>query len=627
MEFTSKKVGSPRRLVFKRSGPGGFTVSQNTEDPNNIPWVPYKMKLVATEIFPHFIKNPLVTTNDIRLYIEASTIHYGTDTIPLVKLLDDDKRLPEDALKNLRSHHPLFGGKSYSLIEDFVDGISVAGGYGTCMLETWTEHFLREQESLRKERKKHGVIVVEGELFPPKKSRKIEQEKLHFKRAFVVSRAGKCAARHFLPMMFMDFAHMRNSTCEKSVVVSMLDGNGRSTPIGYGICEAENKETWCWALECLKEALSGAVDWNKMTIITYGFSGIEDIFAGAFPKESFGGFEHARCCIHLLRGKHVSNKEELIKFWKMARTPSVTMYNTIKEELDDSDDGILSTVKELEKEKINWAISQATLPHFSVTSTNPVDIFNGVFVKERGFTALGFLYTLVTYTEERLSELEKKMNSEKVAGNTTDLTPDAYKKYMVNSSYADLINETDIKSITVEGDKLSCVVCSSWAEVVVVLKDCNFDGVLDSKRFVHGLYCSCGKTKDTLIPCQHLIKVLRYCAKIKFCDASIQKRVPVVLKHEFLKQGYSGWKENYTGVENIFHLKSRRLVGQSSKSYSKRKRRYEKKGKARGQRAELEKEKRTLEQSRLAMNRKEFLERLIKEVDSLDQTKKRLLLN
>ena len=80
------------------SGSGGFTVSQNTEDPNNIPWVPYKMKLVATEIFPHFIKKPLATTNDIRLYIEASTIHYGTDTIPLIRLLDDDKRLPEDIL-------------------------------------------------------------------------------------------------------------------------------------------------------------------------------------------------------------------------------------------------------------------------------------------------------------------------------------------------------------------------------------------------------------------------------------------------------------------------------------------------------------------------------------------------
>ena len=82
-----------------------------------------------------------------------------------------------------------------------------------------------------------------------------------------------------------------------------------------------------------------------------------------------------------------------------------------------------------------------------------------------------------------------------MAGNTTDLTPDAYKKYMVNSSYADLINETDIKSITVEGDKLSCVVCSSWAEVVVVLKDCNFDGVLDSKRLVHRLYAAIGKQR------------------------------------------------------------------------------------------------------------------------------------
>ena len=405
-------------------------------------------------------------------------------------------------------------------------------------------------------------------------------------------------------MMFMDFAHMRNLSCEKSVVVSMLDGNGRSTPIGYGICEAENKETWHWALECLKEALSGIVDWNKMTIITDGFRGIEDIFAGAFPKVTFGDFEHARCCIHLLRGQHISNKEELIKFWKMARTPSVTMYNTIKEELDDSDGGVLNIVQNLEKEKINWAISQSALPHFSVTSTNPVEIFNGVFVKERGLTALGFLYTLATYTEERLSELEKKMDSEKVENSTTDLTPDTHKKYMVNSTYADLINETDIKSITVDGDKLSCVVCSSWAEVVVILKDCNFNGVLDGKKFVHGLYCSCGKTKDTLIPCQHLIRVLRYCAKIKFCDASVQKRVPVVLKYGFLKQGYSGWKDNYTGIENIFHLKARRIVGQSSRSCSKRKRRYEKNGKAR-----------ELEQSRLAMNRKEFLERLIKEVD------------
>ena len=101
---------------------------------------------------------------------------------------------------------------------------------------------------------------------------------------------------------------------------------------------------------------------------------------------------------------------------------------------------------------------------------------------------------------------------------------------------------------------------------------------LMAKKFVHGLYCSCGKTKDTLIPCQHLIRVLRYCAKIKFCDASVQKRVPVVLKYEFLKQGYSGWKEGYTGIENIFHLKARRIVGQSSRSCSKRKRRYEKKG-------------------------------------------------
>ena len=153
------------------------------------------------------------------------------------------------------------------------------------------------------------------------------------------------------------------------------------------------------------------------------------------------------------------------------------------------------------KKKINWAISQSTLPHFSITSTNPVDIFNGVFVKERGLTALGFLYTLATYTEERLSELEKKMDSEKVENSTTDLTPDTHKKYMVNSTYAGLINKTDIKSITVDGDKLSYVVCSSWAEVVVILKDYNFDGALDGKKFVHGLFCSCGKTKDTLIQC------------------------------------------------------------------------------------------------------------------------------
>ena len=176
MEFTSKKVGSPRKLVFKRSGSSGFTITQNIEDPDNTPWVPYKNQLVATEIFPYFVDNPLVTTNDIRKYIEALTIHYGTDVIPLKKLLDNDKRLPEEVLRYLRSHHPLFGEKSYSLIEDFVDGISVAGGYGTCVLETGTEHFLREQENLRKEKKKLGVIVDERQQLPPKKLEKLNRK-------------------------------------------------------------------------------------------------------------------------------------------------------------------------------------------------------------------------------------------------------------------------------------------------------------------------------------------------------------------------------------------------------------------------------------------------------------------
>ena len=118
--------------------------------------------------------------------------------------------------------------------------------------------------------------------------------------------------------------------------------------------------------------------------------------------------------------------------------------------------------------------------------------------------------------------------------------------------------------------------------MVVILKDINFNGMLDGKNFVHGLYCSCGRTKDTLIPCQHLIAVLRFSAKIKFCDTSIEKRVPAMLKCEFLKQGYSGWKENYTGVKSIFRLESKRIVGQSPRSCSRRKRRYEKKEKARG---------------------------------------------
>ena len=183
---------------------------------------------MATEMLPHFIKNPLTTTNGIMLHMESTIIQYGKDdVIYLEKLLNSgkNKRLPEDVLRNLKDHHPLFGEKSYSYIEGFVENINATGGFGTC------------------------VLKMEDDQNGKKQPRKNEQGKLYFKRAFVVSRAGKCAAGHFLPMMFMDFAHMRNSSCEKSVIVSMLDGNGRSTPIAYGICEAENGETWRWALE------------------------------------------------------------------------------------------------------------------------------------------------------------------------------------------------------------------------------------------------------------------------------------------------------------------------------------------------------------------------------------------
>ena len=69
---------------------------------------------MAIEMLPHFIKNPLATTNDIRLHMESTIIQYGKDdVIPLRKLLNngENKRLPEDVLRNLKDHHPLFGEK------------------------------------------------------------------------------------------------------------------------------------------------------------------------------------------------------------------------------------------------------------------------------------------------------------------------------------------------------------------------------------------------------------------------------------------------------------------------------------------------------------------------------------
>ena len=135
------------------------------------------------------------------------------------------------------------------------------------------------------------------------------------------------------------------------------------------------------------------------------------------------------------------------------------------------------------------------------------------------------------------------------------------------------------------------------------------------------------ENKGYIIPCQHLIAVLRFCAKIKFCDASIEKRVPEKLKYESLKRGYNGWKKGYTGMVNIFRLESKRVVGQSPRSCTKRTKRYEKKEKARGQKGELEKEARALEQSSLAMKRKEFLDELIEKVKSSRSSKGRLLLN
>ena len=65
-------------------------------------------------MFPHFIRNPLATTKDIRLHMMSTTIQYGgNDVIYLKKLLinGENKRLPEDVLRNLKDHHPLFGEK------------------------------------------------------------------------------------------------------------------------------------------------------------------------------------------------------------------------------------------------------------------------------------------------------------------------------------------------------------------------------------------------------------------------------------------------------------------------------------------------------------------------------------
>lgn len=96
------------------------------------------------------------------------------------------------------------------------------------------------------------------------------------------------------------------------------DANNHIYPIAWAVCTVENKETWKWFLELLKEDLGVALETgNGITVISDQHKGLIEAVKEVIPQ-----VEHRQCARHIYPNFLKRFKGEFFKitFWKAAKS-------------------------------------------------------------------------------------------------------------------------------------------------------------------------------------------------------------------------------------------------------------------------------------------------------------------
>ncbi|XP_031124333.1 uncharacterized protein LOC116027047 [Ipomoea triloba] len=308
--------------------------------------------------------------------------------------------------------------------------------------------------------------------------------KRRFLRMYLCWDACKEGYKFCRPIIGVDGCHLKHKFEGVLLTAVGVDGNDSIFPLAYAIVEGENKKSWTWFLELLKNDLVITEEAEyKLTFISDKQKSLLPAFEDVLPYAS-----HRFCVRHLYGNMKLAGyvgKTMKDALWAAAKATTV---NTFTEAMND--------IKSLDQQAYDWLRekhpSEWSKSYFSTTSkcdalvNNISESFNPMILDARQQPLVSCLETIRKLLMKKLFDSRQKSRSWK-----GPFCPNIMKKISI-------IEKATARCLGTQCDENLFEIRS------VVLLGVVEQHIVDLSRFT----CSCMRWDLTGIPCQHAVRAI-----------------------------------------------------------------------------------------------------------------------
>ncbi|CAN1156141.1 hypothetical protein LINPERHAP2_LOCUS20779 [Linum perenne] len=182
-------------------------------------------------------------------------------------------------------------------------------------------------------------------------------------------------------------------------------------PIAWAVVEGENRSSWTWFIEILRESLEMA-DGNGWSVISDQQKGLVEALCDLLPFA-----EHRKCARHVSANWKIKHKSSAGRkaFWDAVYSSNVADYNVHLAELkalqDSGDDpDCYNDFLKYDPKTFSRAYV-SRVPKCDSIESNICETFNGCIVKYRGLRIINMLEGIRTYVMTRVVAKSKVLRS------------------------------------------------------------------------------------------------------------------------------------------------------------------------------------------------------------------------
>ena len=233
-----------------------------------------------------------------------------------------------------------------------------------------------------------------------------EEGKTRFKRMYICYGGLKQGFNEGCrPIIGLDGCHIKGVHPGQLLTAVGIDGNNQMYPVAFAVVEIENKDTWSWFVNLLRDDLKieNSLHWS---FITDKQKGLEQALKGLWG-DGIPEAEHRHCARHLKKNFTKVFKDKRLKslLWKAAKSDTVRRFESAMEEIKVVDDEAYKWL--MATGPHHWSRSHfRSTPKCDILCNNMCEGFNGTksILTARDRPILTMLEKIRMYLMQRMNK-------------------------------------------------------------------------------------------------------------------------------------------------------------------------------------------------------------------------------